>query len=295
MKHAIVGVGGVGGLMAAALAQAGEQVTVILRPESYRSYPERLRLESTLGTVEVAVERATKLDSWFDFVWLTVKATQLDEALKAISQGRDNFGAIIPLLNGVDHVGTLRSLYGNERVIPATIAVESQREAAGYIVHKSPFVKLSVGSTGKAKLEGVMKKLSDFGFTCELVDDERTLMWRKLMFLAPFALATSASGMTAGELRRNDQWREKWLAALREAGTVAKAEGAQVDIEVAIKMSENMPDGMKSSMQKDIEAGNTPELDAIAGPILKGGEKHGIPTPAVAELVGHIRNTINPR
>jgi ketopantoate reductase len=37
-------------------------------------------------------------------------------------------------------------------------------------------------------------------------------------------------------------------------------------------------------MQKDIAAGRTPELDAIAGPIQRGGHHHSIPTPATDEL-----------
>jgi 2-dehydropantoate 2-reductase len=46
-----------------------------------------------------------------------------------------------------------------------------------------------------------------------------------------------------------------------------------------------LPEGMRSSMQKDIEQGNPPELDAIAGPILRGGERHGIPVPVTRSLV----------
>ena len=294
MKHAIVGVGGVGGLMAAALAHVGEHVTVIVRPKTYARYPEKLKLESMFGNFEVPVERATELRGWYDIIWLAVKATQLEETLSTISAAKDGFGAIVPLLNGVDHIEELRCLYGGERVIPATIAVESERVAPGHIRHKSPFVRLAVASWGKAKLEGVLQKLSDFGFTCEFVDDEKTLMWRKLIFLAPFALATSASGLPAGGLR-NALWRDRWFDAIREAGAVAKAEGAKVDVDAAIKMSESLPDTMTSSMFKDITAGNTPELDAIAGPILRGGEKHGIPTPNVSGLAKEIEAKISPR
>jgi ketopantoate reductase len=41
-------------------------------------------------------------------------------------------------------------------------------------------------------------------------------------------------------------------------------------------------------MQKDFEAGREPELDAIAGPIVHGGARHGIPTPVTEQLVDHI-------
>jgi 2-dehydropantoate 2-reductase len=42
-------------------------------------------------------------------------------------------------------------------------------------------------------------------------------------------------------------------------------------------------------MQKDVAAGRTPELDAIGGPILRGGERHGIPVPVTASLVETIK------
>jgi 2-dehydropantoate 2-reductase len=41
---------------------------------------------------------------------------------------------------------------------------------------------------------------------------------------------------------------------------------------------------MRSSMQKDVAAGRVPELDAIAGPILRAGAQHGIRVPATIEL-----------
>jgi 2-dehydropantoate 2-reductase len=45
---------------------------------------------------------------------------------------------------------------------------------------------------------------------------------------------------------------------------------------------------MRSSMQKDVDAGREPELDAIAGPILRAGAQHGLSvanTQALADLV----------
>jgi ketopantoate reductase len=41
-------------------------------------------------------------------------------------------------------------------------------------------------------------------------------------------------------------------------------------------------------MQKDVAAGRAPELDAIAGPVQRGGARHGIPVPATAELAGLV-------
>jgi ketopantoate reductase len=41
-------------------------------------------------------------------------------------------------------------------------------------------------------------------------------------------------------------------------------------------------------MQKDVAAGRTPEIDAIAGPIIRGGTEHGIDVSATLALVDRI-------
>ncbi len=63
-----------------------------------------------------------------------------------------------------------------------------------------------------------------------------------------------------------------------------QAEGARVDAKALRALEDGAPDAMQSSMQRDVAAGRPPELDAIAGPILRGGSRHGIPVPATAEL-----------
>lgn len=289
MKHAILGAGGIGGLMAAALVHAGEDVTLVLRPETLAKHPDRLRLKSAYGNLEFPIERASSLDRHFDVVWLTVKATQLDGALETLS-ARDKFDFIVPLLNGVDHVERLRSLFGHDRVIPATISVESERISPGDIAHRSPFCRLAVASSGKPKLRTILQKLSDFGFTCEFVDDEITLLWRKLIFLAPLALTSSASGLATDGMKSDPEWDARLHAAVREAGAVALAEGATVDIDGTMKTIDGLPAGMKSSMQKDVDAGRRPELDAIGGPIVRGGKKHGVPTPVIKELMDLVQD-----
>ncbi len=289
MKHAIIGAGGVGGLMAAALVHVGEEVTVVLRPETYPKHPDRIRLTSTFGNLDVPVRRATSLDEHFDVVWLTTKATQMDAAIETLLAGKDRFDLLIPLLNGVEHIQRLRNLFGENRVVPATISVSSERIAPGEIAHRSPFARLAVSSVAKPQLEPLLKKLSDYGFTCEFVDDDKTLMWRKLVFLAPLALNNSASGKDKGGLVSDPVWHERLRATVREAGAVAKAEGANVDVEGTLSTIEALPAHMKSSMQVDVESGRAPELDAIGGPIVRGGKAHGIQTPVASELIEMIR------
>ncbi|MFZ3366347.1 MAG: 2-dehydropantoate 2-reductase [Candidatus Sulfotelmatobacter sp.] len=286
MRHAILGAGGVGGLVGACLAYAGASVTLVVRREAVQHYPKQLRLESPFGNFAVDVAVAPEVPA-VDVLWLTVKATQLEPALSAF-RNPDAVKAIVPLLNGIDHVALLRARYGTGRVIPATIAGETERVSPGHIVHRSPFAMLNVFSAGRALLGGALDQLQQIGFTCRFIDDEPTLMWGKLVFLAPFALTTTAADKTVGEILSDPQWRSQGEACIREACTVAIAEGAKVDPEKVLSGAAGMPGNMRSSMQKDVEHHNPPELDAIAGPILRGAHRHGIDVPATKKLVAAV-------
>jgi 2-dehydropantoate 2-reductase len=283
LRHAILGAGGVGGLIGACLVHAGDSVTLVVRGEALAQYPEQLKLESPFGEFVVSVSVTTEAPA-VDVLWVAVKATQLDSALTAI-KNPDAVGAIVPLLNGIDHVALLRARYGAGRVIPATFAGETERVSPGHIVHRSPFARLYVSSAGRSLLANTLDQLQVIGFECRFVDDEPTLMWGKLVFLAPFALSTTAADKTVGEILADPSWRQLGLGCLREACAVGVAEGAKVDADAVIAGVMKMPGNMRSSMQKDVEQHRVPELDAIAGPILRGAQRHGIEVPATKKLV----------
>ncbi len=288
MRHAILGAGGVGGLIGAALVKSGEAVTVVVRPEALKDYPAELSLESPFGSFRVPVERAAAVTQPFDVLWITVKATHLDAALRGVANG-EQLGAIVPLLNGLDHVALLRSRFGQDRVVPGTIGVESERAAPGKIIHRSPSARLTLSSIGETRLAPTMEKLRQFGFNCQFSADEMKMLWNKLAILAPVALTTTASGLTMGEVTSNLVWRKRMEAGVYEACAVAAASGTPLDPATFIRFFDMFPPGARSSMQKDVAAGNPPELDGIAGPILRLAQEHGLDVPVTRELVEMIR------
>jgi 2-dehydropantoate 2-reductase len=270
LTHGVLGAGGIGGLVGAALARAGRDVLLLLRPATLAGYRGRLAVESAvLGDFEVELAAAATLDRDVDVLWVATKATQLAFALEAAPPERA--GTVVPLLNGVDHVAFLRERY--ERVAAATIAVESER--VGWTIRQpSPFLRIAVTDPEIAAEAGAA------GIESTTSDDETTLLWSKLTLLAPMALATTALDAPFGAVRAD----ERVERCRAEAFAVARAEGARVDEAAVLAAAAAMTDAMRSSMQKDVEAGREPELDAIAGPILRGGRRHGIPVDATAEL-----------
>ena len=291
MRYAVLGAGGVGGLVGGALARAGHPVTLLVRSSRQHYYPELLTVESKiLGTFEAPVRVTDRLDEPFDVVWVTVKATALEAALHAVPEEKLGGGVVVPLLNGVDHVALLRERYGPQRVLPGTIRVEAEQLRPGRVLQSSLFTDVQVAPSPatRARAEALAEELRAAGLGCEVHDDEVTMLWSKLCFLAPFALATTASGGTLGVVRSDASWRERLEACVREACAVGVAEGAKVAPEPILAALEGAPDEFRSSMQKDVLAGRAPELDAIAGPILRGSDKHGIDVSATRSLVNHI-------
>jgi 2-dehydropantoate 2-reductase len=286
MEHAVLGAGAIGGLVATAVASIGEGVTVLVRPERLPGYPVNLSVERPSGAISAPAKVAATLPKPVDVLWIATKTYQLETALQAVQSLPR---CIVPLLNGVDHVEVLRAHFGRDRVLPATIAVEAERIAPGQFVQRSPFVKLNVAANGKQVLGAIVARLRGLEFTCSFIRNEQTLLWSKLCFLGPFALVTSASGMDKGEVYSDAAWKRQLISAMAEACAVAKASRAEVDAAQIQAIFDGLPSGMRSSMQKDLASRRQLELDAIAGPIVRGGERYGIDVSTTAALIAAIR------
>jgi len=294
MRHAILGAGGVGGFIAACLAHIGESVTLVVRPETLADHPPKLRLESPFGSWTVEADWAASVPPC-DVIWLTIKATQLDSALRSITNV-EQIRAVVPLLNGVDHLPVLRAKFGvalgttpgADRVIPATIAGEFERVSVGHFIHRTPFAVLNISSRGRELLQSATDQLRTLGVTCNFFDNEPTLMWSKLVFLGPLALTTTAFDRTVGEVMADTKTGGQLEGCIREACATGQAEGAKVDADAVLKIVKNAPPGMRSSMQKDVAHGRTPELDAIGGAIVRAAKHHGLTAPITEELMARI-------
>jgi 2-dehydropantoate 2-reductase len=290
-RVAVLGPGGVGGLLAALLARRGDRVTCLARPPTAAHLAEHgLELRSPmLGDTRMRVEAATRLDHPVDVCLVTVKATQLADAVAAVPPEALGGGLVVPFLNGVDHVAWLRRRYPPEQVAAGTIRVESTRVAPGRVEHASPFaiVELAAGPAPRDRVEGLAARLAATGLEVAVRDDEALVLWSKLSVLAPIALVTTWQAAPYGKARAG-HWDEV-VGVAREITAAARADGVELDEAATIAYLDQVPDAMRSSMQKDAAAGRPIELDAIGGTILRAAERAGGHAPVTARLVAELR------
>src|SRR6187551_728688 len=228
MRHAILGAGGVGGLIGAALAREGSEVVLLLRPETLARHPGRVRVESVvLGDFEADVAVAGELDREVDVLWVTPKAPDLQAGLRLARPERTGDAVLVPLLNGIDHVALLRERYGN--VVAATMRVEAERVAPGFVQQKTPFARIDLGPGPRR--DEIAAELVAAGFEVVSADDEPSVLWEKLSLLAPLALATTARGAPLGVVQADPDWHERVVRCHEEAVAVGLREGAQIDVE----------------------------------------------------------------
>ncbi|MFI1027096.1 ketopantoate reductase family protein [Streptomyces sp. NPDC020951] len=291
---AVLGPGGVGGLLAALLSRAGHRVTCLAGEDTAAALrTDGIRVRSTpFGEFTARVDADTELRAPVDAVLIAVKHTALDAALTrvpAAALGEDTL--LVPFLNGVEHPAVLRTHHRPDRVAPAVIRVESTRVAPGVIEHGSAFAEIDL--TGDAvprpRLDALAQALTAAGPTVRVLPDETAALWAKMAFLAPFALLTTRHGLPLGEVRT--RYREELTALVEETAAVSTACGAPADPAQALARYDAFATTAKSSMQRDAEAGRPLELDAIGGALLRAAERHGVPTPVTARLVRELADT----
>lgn len=291
MEIAVLGPGGVGGLVAGALARAGESVVVVARESTAQIVSEHgLRVSSTMLGDFVSHPRAVaRLEEPVDALIVATKASGLAAALERIDARPP---LVLPLLNGLDHIAVLREWFPPETVLAGTIRVEADRPEPGVIVHSSPFLLVDMASryaSTHAGIAALAEALKSAGVPVRVLDSEAQTMWSKLVRLNALACTTSAYDKLLGEIRSTPELYADFVATIGEACAVGQAEGAEdVDPQIALAELSLAHETLGSSMQRDIAAGRPPELDAIPGAVLRAAARHDLECPTIERLVALI-------
>ncbi|NUR03319.1 MAG: 2-dehydropantoate 2-reductase [Streptomyces sp.] len=290
---AVLGPGGIGGLLAGLLSRAGHRVICLAGETTAATLrTDGIRVRSGLfGDFTARVDTDTALREPVDACLVAVKHTSLDAALERVPPAALGDALLVPFLNGVEHPATLRARYRPDLIAPAVIRVESTRVAAGVIEHGSPFAEIDLTGEGvdRDRLDSLAQTLDTAGPATRVLDDETAALWAKMSFLAPFALLTTRYGLPLGDIRTLH--RDELTALVAETAAVSRASGGPADPTQALARYDAFPPRTKSSMQRDAEAGRPLELDAIGGALLRAAERHGVSVPVTARVVRELADT----
>jgi 2-dehydropantoate 2-reductase len=296
-RIAVLGPGGVGGFVAAALARAGSEVVVIARePTAERIASQGITVRSVaLGDFTARPEVVTTLTGAVDALLVATKAGGLTSALTRV---RATPPLTVPLLNGLEHMEALRARFGAQAVCAGVIRIESDSPAAGQIVQTSPAARVDLADEWPAfreRLASFGGALREAGIEVQIGGTERQVLWSKLCRLNALALTTSASDRPLGYVRADPRWRSALEGAVFETAAVANADGALIEPAETLAELDRAHPELGSSMQRDIAAGREPELDAIAGAVLRAGERHDLRCPTVTWLATRVAQRVGTR
>ncbi|MDT0305271.1 ketopantoate reductase family protein [Streptomonospora wellingtoniae] len=283
--------GGVGGLLAGALARDGRTVTVVAtEPTAAHIAQHGLRVDSAvLGDFRVDVSAAPAATAPADVLVVAPKATALEDALERVPPHLVEGALVLPLLNGFEHMALLRSRYPGAHVLGAAIRVESTRTEPGRIAQTSPFADLDIAysKAPPERVDGLAAALRSAGLGVHLSDDEDAVLWRKFQFLLATALVCTHNRSDIGTARA--ERRDDLVAVADEVAAVAAVGGPALDTGRVVAMFEAAPAATKPSMLRDLEAGRRMEVDALGGALLRAAERVGVAVPVVEALVADLR------
>lgn len=298
MRLLVLGAGATGGYFGGRLAQAGVDVTFLVR-ERRREQLDRdgVRIRSPLGDLALSVQTvgAKEVGPGWDLVLLTCKAYDLESAMDAIAPAMSGPCAVIPILNGLAHFDRLDARFGRRNVLGGTCAINTTLGKDGEIVHGDPLQRLAFGErdgTKTASAQAFAEALARTSLDWVLSPDIEQELWEKIVFLSALAATTCLFRANVREILAAPGGLETMERALRTNMELASLEG-HAPRATAVEFARTRltdPNGTWSaSMLRDVEAGAAVESDPIIGWMLERARKHGLDTSILSLAYTHLK------
>lgn len=288
MRILFLGAGAVGGYFGGRLAQAGADVSFLVRPgRRLQLQRDGLRVKSALGDIEMPVRTVTSedLEGRYDLVVLSCKAYDLDSAIDSIRPALADDGEVLPLLNGIAHLDTLATTFGAHRVLGGVVHIGATVDANGTVLHLNRAHRITFGPRdGHASRHcaALAEALAKTPVHSVPTDNIMLAMWEKFVMLASLAALTTTARANVGEFVQADEGRAIALEMHAECSAIAAAAGYPPREEEAAQTRTLLTEAgstFSSSMLRDIENGGRIEGTHIVGDMLARARSAGIATP----------------
>ena len=287
MKILILGIGGIGGFFGGYLQQSGADVTFLVRPKRKDLILKNgLKVISPLGNLNLKPNLilANELKPIYDIILISCKTYDLDQAILDLrfTKGR---GLIIPFLNGMTHMMKLDKEFGSEKVMGGVAHISSTINQEGTIEHFSEFKKLTFGN----RIPSQNYLLKPFLDMCEktkfdaVISEDITLdLWKKWIFIATVAGATTLFGSTLGEISNHEVGKKTLTDLYKECRSIAEFYGYTLDHNESNNVLKNImikDSPIKASMQRDVEKNAFTEHEEIFGHLISKAQNYNFDNP----------------
>ena len=296
MRVLMVGAGAVGGYFGGRLAEAGRDVTFLVRPHRRdRLAATGLVIRSPLGdwSGPVRAIAADQIVQPYDLIIVSCKAYDLPGAIHSFAPAVGPDSMVLPLLNGMRHMDILAARFGQRRVLGGLCAIVATLSPDGAVLHLNDMHSLTFGDPtgdGGPRLDAIARLMDGARFASRASAAITLEMWEKWVFLATLAGMTCLMRASVGDIAAAGG-SPTMLAMLAEAHAVAVAAGHANRPEVLEKtraMLTTPGSTITASMLRDVEKGGPTEADHVIGDLIDRGGKAGLALPLLTLAALHL-------
>ena len=299
MRIAVYGAGGVGGYFGGLLARTQHEVIFIARGAHLEAIQQSgLQVFSVNGDFHIRPARATADPAEIgvvDYVIVAVKEYHLEGILPSLPPLVGPETVVVPLLNGVDAHERLASVLPPGTVVGGLCSIVAYIESPGVIRNVTQMRSLRAGELDRQHSERVARLVSLWasqGAEAEQPHDIYTAIWSKFLFIASFGGVSSLARVPMGAILASPETRALYRQAMIEVAELARAQSIALPEDIVARtmaFSEGLEPGATSSMQRDVAAGKTFELEAFSGKLAALGVKYRVPTPVHSAIYALLK------
>lgn len=293
MRALIVGAGGVGGYFGGRLAVAERDVTFLVHPRRAAQLAGGLIISSKSQETVVPVKVIQVGDSAGEFqvILLAVKAYQLDGVLEDFGPYVSERTMILPVLNGMKHMDTLRSHFGATRVIGGVARIASTLDERGRILDQANFHDLIYGEWSGERSQRILaldQFMKGADFEARLSTEIEREMWEKWAMLASLAAITCLMDSNIGEVARAPSGVDFVKSLFQEVATAIEAAWRPLRDSFKSQVLALLTDrtsNLTASMYRDMKSRHRIEADQIIGDLVTRAAAKGVATPLLSAVL----------
>ncbi|RPE02823.1 ketopantoate reductase family protein [Candidatus Pantoea deserta] len=287
MRILIVGAGATGGYFGARLAQAGRDVTFLVRERRFQQLQKTglvLRTPQGVEKLQPQLAQAGSLSGVYDLIILTVKSFGLAQAIEDIAPAVGEQTLIMPILNGMRHFDTLRDRFG-DKVIGGLVKINATLGEQGEVVQMTALHQIYYGALdghNDARLQRVDEALRAASVETFFTDNIIGELWEKWLLLSTLGAVCCLARGDTQQVLTADGGEALLRAIFSEVLATITADGYQPRPAVTAKIFEllsNPATPMTSSMYRDLTQGYDIEAAQIIGDLVQRAAQNGVSVP----------------